>query len=324
LGEAATIAAPMLTPLVLVFQNLSIAVRSAWLSTLGWVGVAIAAGVVAKEVFDWANKPYGPGGLGASDAYNKKLSEGSEADFPDQVVIGKKKGKVTIPKAGKKLTPAERLRLEIDIARENLEWALAQSRANKETFDDILKNAPPKYTGTLGGVEVPDKPGEVGMDSSNKTFTDMTGQTRALSLGAYSANMAFQTLGRTISQALGNAVRIFKQANSVLQNFINSLAEAASQLLIMQTIKGLFNLATGGVGGFMGGFTMLAEGGVATRPTFAMIGEAGPEAVIPLRNLPSFAPQTINVQFAPVEMKQRGMDMRGSINATERYLTRNR
>ena len=31
----------------------------------------------------------------------------------------------------------------------------------------------------------------------------------------------------------------------------------------------------------------MAEGGIVTRPTFAMIGEAGPEAVLPLRDLPS-------------------------------------
>jgi len=38
-----------------------------------------------------------------------------------------------------------------------------------------------------------------------------------------------------------------------------------------------------GVGNFVGSFTGMATGGIVTSPTMAMIGEAGPEAVIPLR-----------------------------------------
>ena len=35
-------------------------------------------------------------------------------------------------------------------------------------------------------------------------------------------------------------------------------------------------------GSSAGGFRMLQEGGIITGPTFALLGEAGPEAVIPL------------------------------------------
>lgn len=47
------------------------------------------------------------------------------------------------------------------------------------------------------------------------------------------------------------------------------------------------------------GATALAEGGIVTRPTTALIGEAGPEAVIPLNQLGNFAPNvTINASVA--------------------------
>ncbi len=40
----------------------------------------------------------------------------------------------------------------------------------------------------------------------------------------------------------------------------------------------------------------MADGGIATRPTLAMIGEAGPEAVVPLRDgMRNNATQNINV-----------------------------
>jgi SLT domain-containing protein len=46
----------------------------------------------------------------------------------------------------------------------------------------------------------------------------------------------------------------------------------------------------------MMGIPMLAEGGIVTGPTLAMVGEGGgPEAVIPLDRLNSFAGGNINV-----------------------------
>lgn len=45
---------------------------------------------------------------------------------------------------------------------------------------------------------------------------------------------------------------------------------------------GAERLASGLTGGLMAGVKMMAEGGIVTKPTNAVIGEAGPEAVIPL------------------------------------------
>jgi hypothetical protein len=48
-----------------------------------------------------------------------------------------------------------------------------------------------------------------------------------------------------------------------------------------------------GIGGK--GFSVLAEGGIVTGPTLAMIGEAGPEAVIPLSQMGGMGNVTINI-----------------------------
>jgi len=63
--------------------------------------------------------------------------------------------------------------------------------------------------------------------------------------------------------------------------------------LIVKVIKALGRLSgiTGivrGVGGFIGNIPGLADGGIVTGPTLAMIGEAGPEAVVPLDRMRGF------------------------------------
>jgi hypothetical protein len=62
---------------------------------------------------------------------------------------------------------------------------------------------------------------------------------------------------------------------------------------------------------------MLAEGGIVTGPTLAMIGEAGPEAVIPLsgRNMPNMGNNiTINVN---------GGDPNAVVSALRAYMRTN-
>jgi TP901 family phage tail tape measure protein len=62
--------------------------------------------------------------------------------------------------------------------------------------------------------------------------------------------------------------------------------------------------AVGGALGIIGeGMTMLAEGGVVTRPTLAVVGEAGPEAVIPLDRATGFGSGTGTViNFGPISI----------------------
>lgn len=76
----------------------------------------------------------------------------------------------------------------------------------------------------------------------------------------------------------------------------------------------------GGKGWDVPDIPLLAEGGIVTKPTLAVIGEAGPEAVVPLsgRNAPTMAstsPMVVNIQT--------GADPNAVVEAIERYRRRN-
>lgn len=76
---------------------------------------------------------------------------------------------------------------------------------------------------------------------------------------------------------------------SLGEAFLREFIQVAIKEGVAKLGKALAGLDTGGSGaGGVGGFLSLfglASGGVVTRPTIAMIGEAGPEAVIPLDRL---------------------------------------
>jgi len=63
---------------------------------------------------------------------------------------------------------------------------------------------------------------------------------------------------------------------------------------------GIVGGAVGGIkkgAGFLGGLIPFADGGIVTGPTPALIGEAGPEAVIPLNQLGSVTGANITINM---------------------------
>lgn len=72
-----------------------------------------------------------------------------------------------------------------------------------------------------------------------------------------------------------------------LQDLINKILELDGKKATV-TVETNF-ISTGGAGPGAVGFTEFAEGGLVTRPTLALIGEAGPEVVVPLNQLPASA-----------------------------------
>ena len=81
---------------------------------------------------------------------------------------------------------------------------------------------------------------------------------------------------------------------------------------------GVLGGVTGGIkkaGGFLGGLIPFADGGIVTGPTPALIGEAGPEAVIPLNQLGSMAGTTINNYFPPGTNAQDVLESQRQTNA---------
>jgi hypothetical protein len=86
--------------------------------------------------------------------------------------------------------------------------------------------------------------------------------------------------------------------NAFKQYIINPL-KAALDLVgkvigALGKIPGVSSIA-GAVGGLVGKIPGLADGGIVTGPTLAVVGEAGPEAVIPLSKMNQMGNVTINI-----------------------------
>lgn len=79
---------------------------------------------------------------------------------------------------------------------------------------------------------------------------------------------------KNVASSIWDGIKnVFKSGINALINFVNMFLNTYNNAV--SKVPGLKNLT-------LPTFTPLAEGGIVTRPTFALIGEAGPEAVIPL------------------------------------------
>ncbi len=143
-------------------------------------------------------------------------------------------------------------------------------------------------------------------------LTDMKKAVPALELAASSAEFLSQTIGGPLSNALtdivagvataGEAFRNF--AVNVLSSIVQTLIQAMIDMLVKLIIQMAIAAAFGGVNPFVAiaavpsrqgnvftggepsgdlGLKAFAEGGTITKPTRALMGEAGPEAVLPLK-----------------------------------------
>jgi hypothetical protein len=131
----------------------------------------------------------------------------------------------------------------------------------------------------------------------------VSGTVQGIVQGTLTMREAFANMGRSIAASiLENVInRGLLVAQRALEEFIDSLVRSG---LIQSTVRsgvGLLTSILGGAAGGAGGFDAggalaagggagavaphLASGGIVTSPTFAMIGEGGPEAVIPLNRL---------------------------------------
>lgn len=108
----------------------------------------------------------------------------------------------------------------------------------------------------------------------------------------------FQSVNQWIRDRWNDLIGFFQGIPGTFRSIFNTVADAISAPFraAFQGIKNLWNSTIGGfgfkvpdwvpiVGGKSFNIPMLAAGGVVDRPTLAMIGEAGPEAVVPLSKL---------------------------------------
>lgn len=121
---------------------------------------------------------------------------------------------------------------------------------------------------------------------------------------AYKQSETFRNIINTLFDAISKGVSF---SVDLIKNYLNTVL--GFYKTIFNTIANLWNNSIGklsfkfpswvpGLGG--AGFSvpkipLLAEGGIVTQPTLAMIGEAGPEAVIPLNRMGAGGNITVNV-----------------------------
>lgn len=93
---------------------------------------------------------------------------------------------------------------------------------------------------------------------------------------------AWDAAGQAAAYAMGSQIKLFEQANSIAQIFLETLV----QIAIQEAAMALFNFATGGLEGIVTNIFGAAEGAVVTRPTLMAVGEGGEtEGVFPLSYL---------------------------------------
>ncbi|MCF3642639.1 phage tail tape measure protein [Rhizobium sp. TRM95111] len=98
---------------------------------------------------------------------------------------------------------------------------------------------------------------------------------------------------RSFGAALGSALKSATVDGRGLEDVLRGLATRISDIALSAGLKPLESLLASGVSGLVGGVTPFAKGGVVAAPTYfangpglGLMGEAGAEAILPLKRGP--------------------------------------
>jgi hypothetical protein len=119
-------------------------------------------------------------------------------------------------------------------------------------------------------------------DVTEKTAKEVS-ETMARSVASATADMILE--GKSFEKAM---TEVFDTVlRTAIETFTRIVIEAEMAKVATASVTGGED---GGGGGFFSGLFGMAEGGIVTKPTIAMVGESGPEAVIPLNRMRAVAP----------------------------------
>lgn len=155
-----------------------------------------------------------------------------------------------------------------------------------------VENNDPKKNATLGGLTIDpkviadiQKTGIAQRQEEQKAFNEELQNTiDKLSIISPLTN----AIGEQFTNLVTNGTFSFKAIGEALKQLITKLITAATTAAILAALTGGFSATAGGKGfaAIFKGILGFADGGVVTKPTLGMIGEAGQsEAVIPLPKL---------------------------------------
>lgn len=139
-------------------------------------------------------------------------------------------------------------------------------------------------------------------------------------------------LADSLAKAFSNMFKEFlttgKLSFKAIENAIASLiAQTVEAIIEMALLAGILSALTGGSFGaiFKGlsGIPKLAGGGVVSSPTLAMVGESGPEAVIPLSQMQNMSSGMSNSMTINGVLKANGNDLVLVLNRSNVRINRN-
>lgn len=88
------------------------------------------------------------------------------------------------------------------------------------------------------------------------------------------------TLLKSLTPILETVFNVLGWVMKLLSPILEGIAKVVG--FVTSGIGGVIGNVVGGIGNFLSNVLPFAEGGIVTKPTLALIGEAGPEAVVPL------------------------------------------
>lgn len=173
------------------------------------------------------------------------------------------------------------------LEKDYLDWEREVNKNNSERYRDNANLADM----TLRGKRIykdPESLAQLGASGGN--LQQVNFQLSAMDMSINAIREGFDSAGQAAVSAGVSTIRVFKQSNSVLQIFINALVQATIQALALKSVSSLIGLIFGGTAGAAAvtAIPALASGGIVKNPTLGLVGEAGPEAIVPLDKFANF------------------------------------
>lgn len=284
---------------------------------------------VAKEGrLDRASTFYTPDEMSARDRLAKQLTAGKTTpDLTgwDNVKKARTKVPVTADKGGDTLDEYEREVRGIQEKTKALEVEI--QTVGKSTEEQAKATEVQKLKTAADRAEVeltPERLAQIDMIAT--AYAKQVEALEKVKKAHDDATKAGEHMGEAAVDALSDMIFEGRNAGEVMQNLAKSMAKAALQSLLLGS--GPFGSVFGGgifksffQGAFGGGTSSgplkiapFADGGVVSRPTLSLSGEAGPEAFVPLqrgaipvrlampsmRDMARSSSSAVSVSFAPV------------------------
>lgn len=268
------------------WRKAAVALSSAEFSMLEKINALFFSDAKAQEMYDWVDAQ------GA--ALNAKLAaQQKQADFGKMIAADfakmAKEGQAELTRQGREAEKA---------AQKRTEALKAEKKAFEESVAEMMR-----YNYELAKMDELNRKAAAAMEAKMVTFgSTMQAGGDTEKLAAFVSLLKDQNNQLAISQdllnfigtafndmfitALNSGADFFEQMGLWLENFIKRMLAAAATAALLSALSGGSSTFLSAFKGLIG-LTKMAHGGIVDKPTNVQVGEAGPEAIIPLHKLSS-------------------------------------